>query len=240
MTLPEARAFYSFQSAIETVHNEMYGRLIETFITDSQERSKLFHATQNFPIISEKSQWAMKWIKSDACFAQRLVAFACVEGIFFSGSFCAVFWLRTRGVMPGLCFSNELISRDEGLHTDFACFLYRKLECKLSEHSIHGIVSSAVDLECKFCKEALPTALLGINAASMAEYIRFVADRLLIALGVSRIYRTSNPFPWMEQISLQGKTNFFERRVGEYQRAGVMDTSRKVADRHVFTLTADF
>jgi len=218
---PEARAFYGFQIAIENVHSEMYSLLLEAYIKDPTERARLLDAVHTVPAVAKKARWAMRWTGSDALFAERLVAFAAVEGIHFSGSFCAIFWLKKRGLMPGLTFSNELMSRDEGLHTDFACLLYSKLAVKLPDARVHAIVADAVALEAEFCCAALSVALVGMNADLMQAYIRFVADRLLLALGHAHLYGDANPFDWMEMISLQGKTNFFERRVGEYQKAGV-------------------
>ena len=219
----EARSFYAFQMAIENIHSEMYGLLLDTYVRDPVEKDRLFSAIETVPAIKRKAAWCMKWIQSGESFGERLVAFACVEGIFFSGSFCAIYWLRKRGLMPGLTFSNELISRDEGLHTDFACLLYSKLErTRLSEGRVHEIVEEAVGIEKEFIAEALPVALVGMNAESMKVYIQFVADRLLQQLGAPRRYHSENPFDFMEQISLQGKTNFFEKRVGDYQKAGVM------------------
>jgi len=241
--IPEARAFYGFQSAIENVHSEMYGLLLEQYIEDKQERDFLFRAIETVPCVQKKAQWAIKWIQSATCFAERLVAFACVEGVHFSGSFCSIYWLKKRLLMPGLTFSNELISRDEGLHTDFACHLYSLLENPLPQERVHMIVDEAVALEREFCCEALSVSLVGMNAGQMAQYIEFVADRLLVALGYEKMYGTPNPFDWMDMISLQGKTNFFERRVGEYQRAGVMQSTKDKANsryEHVFTLTEDF
>lgn len=241
--IPEARAFYGFQSAIENVHSEMYGLLLEQYIEDKHERDFLFRAIETVPCVQKKAEWAIKWIESATCFAERLVAFACVEGIHFSGSFCSIYWLKKRLLMPGLTFSNELISRDEGLHTDFACHLYSLLENPLPEERVQMIVAEAVELEREFCCEALSVSLVGMNAAQMAQYIEFVADRLLVALGYGKMYETLNPFDWMDMISLQGKTNFFERRVGEYQRAGVMQSTKDKASgryEHVFTLTDDF
>jgi len=222
VTVPEARAFYGFQIAIENVHSEMYSLLLDTYIRDTAKRDFYYQAVDTVPCVTKKADWAIRWIGSDTTFAHRLVAFACVEGIHFSGSFCAIFWLKKRGLMPGLTFSNELISRDEGLHTDFACHLYSLLKEPLPEDTVKQVVREAVDLEKEFVCEALSCALVGMNATLMAAYIEFVADRLLLALGCSKIFHTRNPFDWMELISLQGKTNFFERRVGEYQRAGVM------------------
>ncbi|KAF5834672.1 ribonucleotide reductase [Dunaliella salina] len=224
---PEARAFYGFQIAMENVHSEMYSLLLEHYVRDPVERNMLFSAIHTVPCVGRKAQWAMRWISSARSFSERLVAFACVEGIHFSGSFCAIFWLKKRGLMPGLSFSNVLISRDEGLHTDFACALYSCLVCKLEEETVHKIVAEAVDLELEFCTEALSCALVGMNAELMGQYIQFVADRLLVALGCNKLYHVRNPFDWMEMISLEGKANFFERRVGEYQRAGVMSAVGK-------------
>ena len=221
--LPEARCFYGFQIAMENIHSETYSLLIDTYITEPDERQRLFRAIERVPAVQAKAQWALKWIRnSEASFAQRLVAFAAVEGIFFSGSFCAIFWLKKRGLMPGLTFSNELISRDEGLHCDFACLLYSMLEAPLDEATLHAMIGEAVEIERAFVCEALPVGLIGMNAALMTQYIEFVADRLLRELGCAPLYHAANPFDWMDLISLQGKTNFFERRVGEYQKAGVM------------------
>jgi len=220
--LPEARSFYAFQGAMENIHSETYSLLIDTYVDDPNEKKKLFEAMHTMPCITRKAKWALDWIRSDASFAQRLVAFAAVEGIFFSGSFCAIFWLKKRGLMPGLTFSNELISRDEGLHTDFACLLYKRLVKKLTQERAHALISDAVACEIDFVTDALPVKLIGMNADMMAQYIKFVADRLLFALGYEKLYNTPNPFDWMEMISLQGKTNFFEKRVGEYQKANVM------------------
>ncbi|KAK3019856.1 hypothetical protein RJ639_004101, partial [Escallonia herrerae] len=216
--VPEARAFYGFQIAMENVHSEMYSLLLETFIKDSKEKHRLFNAIENVPCVAQKAEWALHWIKSSTSFAERLLAFACVEGIFFSGSFCAIFWLKKRGLMPGLTFSNELISRDEGLHCDFACLLYSFLRRQLQWQKVDHIVHEAVEIETQFVCEALPCALIGMNSTLMSQYIKFVADRLL------RKYNVDNPFDWMEFISLQGKANFFERRVGDYQKASVMSS----------------
>ena len=218
--VPEARAFYGFQIAIENIHSEMYSLLIDCYVKDTAEKTRLFRAIDTIPAVKKKADWALRWIGDDASFAERLVAFAAVEGIFFSGSFCSIFWLKKRGLMPGLTFSNELISRDEGLHCDFACHLYSLLARKLSQERIHEIVAEAVEIEKEFVTESLPCSLIGMNADLMKQYIEFVADRLLVALEYDRVYRASNPFEFMELISLQGKTNFFERRVGEYQKAG--------------------
>jgi ribonucleoside-diphosphate reductase subunit M2 len=236
----EARAFYGFQIAIENIHSEMYSLLIETYINDSVEKNRLFHAIETIPCITKKADWAMKWIDSSDSFAERIVAFACVEGIFFSGSFCAIFWLKKRGLMPGLTFSNELISRDEGLHCDFACLIYSLLTKKLSEERVKTIVRDAVEIEREFVCEALPCALVGMNGDLMSQYIEFVADRLLCELGCGKIYNVQNPFDWMDLISLQGKTNFFEKRVGEYQKASVMNSLTANGGAHVFKLDEDF
>jgi len=236
LQLPEARCFYAFQGAMENIHSETYSLLIDTYVQDQVEKTALFEAMHNMPAIAAKAEWAIKWMSKKASFAQRLVAFAAVEGIFFSGSFCALFWLKKRGLMPGLTFSNELISRDEGLHTDFACLLYGKLRKKLDISIVHDIIGDAVKQEIEFVTEALPVKLIGMNANLMTTYIQFVADRLLHALGCPKIWRVKNPFDWMEMISLQGKTNFFEKRVGEYQRANVMGEKEEVG----FMLDCDF
>ncbi|KAI0988694.1 hypothetical protein GJ496_006721 [Pomphorhynchus laevis] len=221
--IAEARCFYGFQLAIENVHSEMYSLLIDTLEKDPVQRNELFNAVDEMPSVGAKADWAIKWIKdSKASFAERLVAFATVEGVFFCGSFAAIFWLKKRGLMPGLCFSNELISRDESLHVDFAVLLYRHLENKLPEERILEIIRSAVQVEHQFMNDAMPEGLIGMNTDLMCQYIEFVADRLLVDLGCSKIYNRGNPFDFMENISMQGKTNFFERRVGEYQKAGVM------------------
>jgi ribonucleoside-diphosphate reductase beta chain len=233
---PEARCFYGFQIAIENIHSETYSLLIDTYIKDGKEKDYLFHAVENVPCVGKKADWALRWISSSNSFAERLVAFAAVEGIFFSGSFCSIFWLKKRGLMPGLTFSNELISRDEGLHVDFACLIYHHLRNKVSEQTIKDIICSAVELEREFITDALPVSLIGMNADLMGQYIEFVADRLLVAFGCSKQYNASNPFDWMELISLPGKTNFFEKRVAEYQKAGVM-TDR---ESQAFSLDEDF
>ncbi|CAK9205680.1 unnamed protein product [Sphagnum troendelagicum] len=238
--IPEARAFYGFQIAIENIHSEMYSLLLETYIKDHEEKSKLFNAIETIPCVTQKANWALRWINSSETFAERILAFACVEGIFFSGSFCAIFWLKKRGLMPGLTFSNELISRDEGLHCDFACLIYTLLENKLPEKRVKEIVCAAVDIERVFVCEALSCDLVGMNSKLMSEYVSFVADRLLVALGYSKHYNAQNPFDWMELISLQGKTNFFEKRVGEYQKASVMSNLADGASNHVFRLDLDF
>ena len=222
VTLPEARFFYAFQAAMEAVHQETYSLLLETYIEDPVERKKLFMAHEGVPTIRKKAEWAQKWTTNkDSDFATRLVGFACVEGIFFSGSFCAVFWLRKRGLLPGLGFANELISRDEGLHCDFACELYKRCDTKLHETTAHAIIQDAVNIEKEFLTTALPVSLVGMNERLMGQYIEFVADRLLLSLGHSRLFKATNPFDWMDLISLTGKTNFFEKRVSEYQRPNV-------------------
>jgi len=213
----EARAFYGFQIAMENIHSETYSLLIETYIKDKDEKMKLFKALDNFPCIRKKADWALKWIHDKrSSFATRLIAFACVEGIFFSGAFCSIFWLKKRGLMPGLTFSNELISRDEALHTEFAILLYSKLTKKLKPAKIHSIIQEAVDIEKEFICDALPCRLIGMNSKLMSEYIEFVADRLCLQLGVEKIYNSQNPFEFMEMISIDGKTNFFEKRVSDY------------------------
>lgn len=237
--VPEARAFYGFQIAIENIHSEMYSLLLETYVKDPKEKSHLFNAFETVPCVAKKADWALNWIESAESFAERIIAFACVEGIFFSGSFCAIFWLKKRGLMPGLTFSNELISRDEGLHCDFACLLYSLLNNKLSEDKVRKIVCDAVEIEREFVCDALPCDLVGMNSKLMSQYIDFVADRLLVALGCSKVYNAQNPFDWMELISLQGKTNFFEKRVGEYQKASVM-SNLSGNQTHVFSLDEDF
>lgn len=222
---PEIRCFYGFQIAIENIHSEMYSLLIDTLVPEGN----LFNAITTIPTVARKAQWALKWISSDVPLAERLIAFAAVEGIFFSGSFCAIFWLKKRNLMPGLCFSNELISRDEGLHCDFACLLVKQLATK--PLSIESIIREAVSIECEFVTDALPVSLIGMNATQMTQYIEFVADRLVVELGYPKIYHRTNPFDWMELISLQLKSNFFERRVGEYAKSS--------SERN-FTLEEDF
>ena len=222
--------------AMENIHSETYSILIDTLISDPVEKDFLFKAIQNVPVITKKAEWAMKWINDSNPFAERLVAFAAVEGIFFSGSFCSIFWLKKRGLMPGLTFSNELISRDEGMHTDFACLLYKHMNNKISNERILEIITHAVQIELEFVCDALPVELIGMNSKLMSQYIMFVADRLLFAVGVPKYYLVENPFEWMDMISLTGKTNFFEKRVGEYQKANVKQTK----EDKVFTLDADF
>merc|ERR1712039_791717 len=238
--VPEARAFYGFQIAMENIHSETYSLLIEQYIRDPTEKDKVFHAIDTMPAVREKAQWAVQWMNGENSFAERIVAFATVEGILFSGSFCAIYWLKKRGLMPGLTFSNELISRDEGLHAEFACLLYGMLEHKLPEDVVHDLIRNAVATERKFICEALPCDLIGMNSELMTRYIEFVADRLLTALGHSKIFGASNPFDWMELISLQGKTNFFEKRVGEYQKAGVMSSTANQEEAKGFALDVDF
>jgi ribonucleoside-diphosphate reductase subunit M2 len=237
--IPEARCFYGFQIMMENIHSEMYSLLIENYIKDQTVKLQLFKAIETIPIIKKKADWALTWISSTRSFAERLIAFACIEGIFFSGSFCAIFWLKKRGLMPGLTFSNELISRDEGLHRDFACLIYSHLNNKLSNDTIVAIVRSAVDIEKEFVSSALPVELIGMNNLLMCEYIEVVADHLLVSLGAAKVYNTKNPFDWMELISLQGKTNFFEKRVGEYQKSGVMASLAENNETH-FSMDLDF
>jgi ribonucleoside-diphosphate reductase beta chain len=233
---PEAKFFYGFQIMMENIHSETYSLLIDTYIKDSAEKSYLFKAIDTLDCVKKKADWALRWIKNGS-FAERLVAFAAVEGIFFSGSFCSIFWLKKRGLMPGLSFSNELISRDEGLHCDFACLLYNShIVNKLPKQRILDIITNAVEIEKEFVTDALPVKLIGMNSDLMAQYIEFVADRLLVELGNEKVYNVTNPFDFMEMISLQGKTNFFEKRVGEYQKAGVMSGK----ENQNFTLDADF
>ena len=233
--LPEARCFYGFQIMMENIHSETYALLIDTYIKDPQEKHRLFHAIDTIDAVKKKADWALRWIENGS-FAERLVAFAAVEGIFFSGSFCSIFWLKKRGLMPGLTFSNELISRDEGLHCEFACLLYGMLNNKLSQEAVYSIIGDAVAIEKEFITDALPVALIGMNAKLMQQYIEFVADRWLAELGYPKMLNASNPFDFMEMISLEGKTNFFEKRVGDYQKAGVMGNR----DSQTFSLEEDF
>ncbi|EMC98151.1 hypothetical protein BAUCODRAFT_66775 [Baudoinia panamericana UAMH 10762] len=226
--IPEARCFYGFQIMMENIHSETYSLLIDTYISEPKQRQYLFNAIDNIPCIRKKADWALRWISDkNSTFACRLIAFAAVEGIFFSGSFASIFWLKKRGLMAGLTFSNELISRDEGMHTDFACLLYSHLRHKPSKELVTKIITEAVVIEQEFLSDALPCALLGMNSKLMCQYIEFVADRLFVALGLSRHYNATNPFDFMENISLAGKTNFFEKRVGDYQKASVMEKSKK-------------
>ena len=238
---PEARSFYGFQVAIENIHSETYSLLIDTYIKDPKKREHLFNAIETVPCVKKKADWALERIKSDSSFAELLIAFAVVEGIYFSGSFCAIFWLKKRGLMPGLTFSNELISRDEGLHTDFACLLYRDhIQHKLPKKTVTKIVTDAVEIEKEFITDALPVDLIGMNAREMGQYIEFVADRLLTQLECDKVYNAKNPFPFMEMISLQGKTNFFEKSVAEYRKAGVTENKEEGEKSAEFTLDADF
>jgi len=232
----EAKFFYGFQIMMENIHSETYSLLIDTYIKDNKEKDYLFNAIDTLDCVKKKADWALRWI-DNGNFAERIVAFAAVEGIFFSGSFCSIFWLKKRGLMPGLSFSNELISRDEGMHCDFACLLYNNhIEQPLPVETVTKMIKDAVDIEKEFVSDALPVNLIGMNSDMMCQYIEFVADRLLASLGCPKIYNADNPFPWMELISLQGKTNFFEKRVGDYQKSGVMADR----DKQVFTLDEDF
>ncbi|PVU90556.1 hypothetical protein BB561_004822 [Smittium simulii] len=243
--IPEARCFYGFQIMMENIHSEMYSLLIDSYIKEPSEREYLFHAIDNIPCIRRKADWALKWIDNpNSSFGERLTAFAVIEGVFFSGSFAAIFWLKKRGLMPGLTFSNELICRDEGLHTDFGCLLFKYLQNKPSYDQILKIVIEAVAIEQEFLTDALPVSLIGMNSKLMCQYIEFVADRLLVSLGFSKHYNTINPFDFMDMISMQGKTNFFEKRVSDYQKAGVMmgqnNTKGGSARDAVFELSEDF
>ncbi len=232
---PEARCMYGFQVMIENIHSEAYSLLIDTYIKDVVEKDRLLRAIDTIECVQKKADWALRWIDKGS-FAERLIAFAAVEGIFFSGSFCSIFWLKKRGLMPGLAFANELISRDEGLHCDFACLLYTQhLQEQLPKETVTQIIRDAVEIEKEFVTDALPVGLIGMNSKLMCDYIEFVADRLLVALGCSKIYNNINPFDFMELISLQGKTNFFEKRVGEYQKSGVKENASKV-----FSMDEDF
>ena len=232
----EAKFFYGFQIMMENIHSETYSFLIDTYIKDTKEKNYLFNAIETFDPVKKKADWAMRWIENGT-YAQRLIAFAAVEGIFFSGSFCSIFWLKKRGLMPGLTFSNELISRDEGLHCDFACMLYNNhLVNKLPKEQVQKIIADAVEIEKEFVTESLPVRLIGMNSDLMSQYIEFVADRLLTELGNEKIYNTANPFDFMDMINLQGKTNFFEKRVGEYQKAGVLNNENNTT----FSLDSDF
>ena len=234
---PEAKFFYGFQIMMENIHSETNSLLIDTYVKDEAEKHELFHAIETFPAIKEKAEWALKWISSES-FAERLIAFAAVEGIFFSGSFCSIYWLKKRGLMPGLTFSNELISRDEGMHCDFAVHLHNNhLVNKVPKARITEILTDALSIERKFITESLPASLIGMNANLMTQYLEFVTDRLLVELGCDRVYNSSNPFDFMDMISLQGKSNFFEKRVGEYQKAGVMNTD---SEAQKITFDADF
>ncbi|MDA6071481.1 ribonucleotide-diphosphate reductase subunit beta [Flavobacterium sp. AC] len=233
----EAKFFYGFQIMMENIHSETYSLLIDTYVKDEAEKAELFNALEVFPAIKKKADWALKWIDSDS-FAERLIAFAAVEGIFFSGAFCSIYWLKKRGLMPGLTFSNELISRDEGVHCDFAVHLHNHhLINKVPKERIKEIIVDALDIEREFVTESLPVSLIGMNAVLMTQYLEFVADRLLVELGCERVYGSANPFDFMDMISLQGKTNFFEKRVAEYQKSGVMNTD---SDAQKISFDADF
>lgn len=233
--LAEARAFYGFQIAMENIHSEVYSLLIDTLIKNDEQKTKLFAGINNFPCIKNKADWAMRWINDKrSSFFTRLIAFACIEGIFFSGAFCSIFWLKKRGLMPGLTFSNELISRDEALHTEFAVLLYNKMNKKYTKQKVHEIIKEAVDIEKEFICDALPCRLIGMNSKLMSQYIEFVADRLSLQLGYEKIYNSSNPFDFMEMISIEGKTNFFEKRVSEYA------LSEKTKSDNIFDFTASF
>ncbi|GGZ33840.1 ribonucleoside-diphosphate reductase [Echinicola pacifica] len=235
----EAKFFYGFQIAMENIHSETYSLLIDTYIKDSKERDTLFNAIEHLDCVKKKADWALRWI-DEGNFQERLIAFAAVEGIFFSGSFCSIFWLKKRGLMPGLTFSNELISRDEGLHCDFACHLYtRHVANTLPKETVSMIIQDAVNIEKEFVTDALPVRLIGMNADLMCQYIEFVADRLLLELGCEKVWNSTNPFDFMDMISLQGKTNFFEKRVGDYQKAGVMK-GKDASDSSKFSVEEDF
>ncbi|WP_140485655.1 ribonucleotide-diphosphate reductase subunit beta [Flavobacterium sp. GSA192] len=237
----EAKFFYGFQIMMENIHSETYSLLIDTYVKDEKEKDELFNALDVFPAIRKKADWALKWIESDS-FAERLIAFAAVEGIFFSGAFCSIYWLKKRGLMPGLTFSNELISRDEGVHCDFAVHLHNHhLVNKVSKERIKEIIVDALDIEREFITESLPVSLIGMNAGLMTQYLEFVTDRLLVELGCERVYNTANPFDFMDMISLQGKTNFFEKKVAEYQKAGVLNSgTANDSDAQKISFDADF
>jgi len=233
--ISEARAFYGFQIAMENIHSHTYSLLIETYIKNNEDKQRFFSAIDNYPCIKKKADWAQKWINDNrSSFATRLVAFACIEGIFFSGAFCSIFWLKKRGLMPGLTFSNELISRDEALHTEFAILLYSKLQKKINKSRIYDIIKEAVEIETEFICDALPCRLIGMNSGLMSQYIQFMADRLSLQLGYDKIYNASNPFDFMELISLEGKTNFFERKLSEYSLAN------KDKNKDVFEFSEEF
>lgn len=235
--LLEAKFFYGFQIAIENIHSETYSLLIDTYIKDLTLKNKLLNAVETIPSVKKKADWALKWIGDKSDFSKRVIAFACVEGIFFSGAFCSIFWLKKRGLMPGLCHSNELISRDEGLHTEFAVLIHHTLQNKCSDDDIYSIVKEAVAIEKEFITESLPCKLIGMNNDLMAQYIEYVADRLLLMLKLNKIYNSDNPFDWMEAISIQGKTNFFEKRVGEYSNAA---NPKSDSNDNIFELDEDF
>jgi ribonucleotide reductase beta subunit family protein with ferritin-like domain len=232
----EAQVTYNFQAMIENVHAEVYSLMIDNIVKDKKEKNKLFNAVENFDCINMKAKWAMKWITSDAPFAIRLIAFAIVEGIFFSGSFCAIFWLKKKNVMPGLCDSNELIARDESMHTEFACILYSMIKNKIKEETVHNMFKEAVEIETKFICDSLPCSLLGMNKKHMTEYIKYVSDRLLLQLGYNVIWNSNNPFDFMESISMEGKTNFFEHRPTQYQNANVLNQTKD----NIFEIDEDF
>ena len=239
--IPEAKYFYDFQKTMENIHSEAYSQLIDDYVENPEDKNKLFNAIETYPAIKKKAQWALKWTNREkATFQERLVAFAIVEGVFFSGAFCSIFWLKKRGLCPGLCFANEQISKDEGLHTDFAVLLYTKYtedEKKLSKERIYEIFSEAVEIECEFITESLPVSLIGMNSELMKQYIKFCANRLINELGYEKLYKNiNNPFDWMEMISLSGKTNFFEKRVSEYQQSHVGESN----DSKIFSIDADF
>jgi len=236
----EAKFVYNFQMTIENIHSETYSLLIDTYFKDAIEKEQAFNAIQHIPCIKNKADWCFKWINDiESCYAKRLIAFACVEGIFFSGAFCSIFWLKERGLMPGLCFSNELISRDEGMHVEFAIILYQMIKNKLSQEIVHEIIKEAVLIEKSFIIDSIPCSMLGMNSELMSQYIEFVADRLLTQLNHDKIWNTKNPFPFMERISIETKTNFFEGRVSQYSKANVGD-KRNHSDIRKFTLDADF
>jgi len=235
--LLEAKFFYGFQIAIENIHSETYSLLIDTYIKDLTLKTKLLNAVETIPSVKKKADWALKWIGDKSDFSKRVIAFACVEGIFFSGAFCSIFWLKKRGLMPGLCHSNELISRDEGLHTEFAVLIHHTLQNKCSDDDIYSIVKEAVMIEKEFITESLPCRLIGMNNDLMIQYIEYVADRLLLMLKLDKIYNSDNPFDWMEAISIQGKTNFFEKRVGEYSNAANPNSD---SNDNIFELDEDF
>lgn len=238
---PEVRAFYAFQNAMEQVHSESYSLLIDTYVKDAREKERLFNAVDNFPAIREKAEWGMKWIMDkEAPFSQRLIAFAIVEGIFFSASFCAIFWLRERGLLPGLSFANQLISRDESLHTEFACLLYNKIVNRLDADIVKNMIEEAVDIEMRFITESIPCAMIGMNSNLMRQYIKYIADRISKMLGYKPIYHAQNPFDFMEFAALEGKTNFFEKRVSEYSKAGVsLQAGNTMPDKLEIDLDAD-
>lgn len=239
--VPEARCMYAFQAAIENIHSEVYSLLIDKYVDDLKEKETLFHAIQYIPSIQKKAEWAMKWMDpSKSSFYERLVAFATVEGVFFSGSFCAIYWLKKRGLMPGLTFSNELISRDEGMHTDFAVLLYSMMKHKLSQERIYEIISDAVVIEKEFINESIPCKMIGMNSDLMSQYIEYVADRIIVQLGYSKLYKSENPFDFMQLISMEGKTNFFEKRVSEYSLASVQVNGNSDMKVDEISFDADF